>query len=231
MNATTPAMTVRAATHDDIPQAATLLTEAFLIAPVSQWLVGDIDARVTTFRSLFIIELEHAIDTGADVYVAGPFTGVAIWYQRDQPESANHITVHQRRLMLAAGIWQHRVAALHGVLSGHRPDRPHRYLAYLGVTPWLQGRGVGTALLTHQHRQLDASATPAYLEATTPRNRGLYLRHGYVADEPVQLPDGPPIWPMWRAPAQGDQPPGDRDGDQPPGHDGDQSRDQRPGPG
>jgi ribosomal protein S18 acetylase RimI-like enzyme len=200
MNATTPAKTVRDATPADIAQAATLLTEAFLISPVSQWLVGDIDARVTTFRSLFTIELEQAIEAGATVHVAGRFAGVAIWYHRERTVPASQVTVHQRRLLLAAGIWQHRVAVLDAVLREHQPDQPHCHLAYLGVTPWLQGRGVGTALLCHQHQTLDEQAVPGYLEATTPRNRGLYHRHGYVASEPVHLPDGPPVWPMWRTP-------------------------------
>ncbi|WJK40450.1 GNAT family N-acetyltransferase [Solwaraspora sp. WMMA2056] len=207
MNATMPAPTVRDATPDDIPQAATLLTEAFLIAPVSQWLVTDIDARVTTFRTLFTLELEHALDAGATVHIAGPLSAVAIWYHREQPVPSGRVTVHQRRMLLAAGIWQHRVAALDTLLERHRPQTPHHYLAYLGVTPWLQGRGIGSALLCHQHRLLDTAAEPAYLEATTPRNRGLYQRQGYVATEPILLPDGPSMWPMWRAPRRGDDRP------------------------
>ncbi|MFY1633963.1 GNAT family N-acetyltransferase [Solwaraspora sp. WMMB335] len=200
MTTTTPTTAVRTATHDDVPQAATLLTEAFLIAPVSRWLVGDIDARVTTFRTLFTIELEHALDSGAPVYIAGPYSGVAIWRDQQRPLPAGHVTAHQRRLLLAAGIWQHRIATLDAVLRSHQPDEPHHHLAYLGVTPWLQGRGVGTALLEYHHRLLDCSALPAYLEATTPRNRDLYLCHGYVSRGPIQLPDGPPVWPMWRTP-------------------------------
>ncbi|WFE26884.1 GNAT family N-acetyltransferase [Solwaraspora sp. WMMD791] len=210
MNATMPATTVRDATPDDIPQAATLLTEAFLIAPVSQWLVTDIDARVTTFRTLFTLELEHALDVGATVHVAGPLSAVAIWYRRERPAPTGQVTIHQRRMLLAAGIWQHRVAALDALLDQHRPETPHHYLAYLGVTPWLQGRGIGTALLRHQHQLLDAAAEPAYLEATTPRNRGLYQRHGYAAAEPIPLPDGPSVWPMWRAPRPRDGRPASR---------------------
>ncbi|MDG4767679.1 GNAT family N-acetyltransferase [Solwaraspora sp. WMMD406] len=200
MTATTPATAVRNATHDDIAQAATLLTEAFLIAPVSQWLVTDIDARVTTFRTLFTIELEHALDTGGLVHIAGPIAGVAIWHRRQQPVTVDQVTVHQRRMLIAAGAWQHRVAALDTLLGQHHPNEAHHYLGYLAVTPWLQNRGIGTALLRHHHRVLDQESVPAYLEATTPRNRELYLRHGYQPRGPVRLPDGPPLWPMWRTP-------------------------------
>ena len=39
---------------------------------------------------------------------------------------------------------------------------------------------------------------PAYHEATTPRNRALYERHGYVTQGEFTLPDGPTLWRMWR---------------------------------
>ena len=48
--------------------------------------------------------------------------------------------------------------------------------------------------------RLDVAGIPAYLESNDPRNRDLYLRHGYVVRSVIQLPDGPPLWLMWRAP-------------------------------
>ena len=42
---------------------------------------------------------------------------------------------------------------------------------------------------------------PAYHEATSPRNRALYERHGYVNQGEFQLPaGGPTLWRMWRDP-------------------------------
>ncbi|MDG4763494.1 GNAT family N-acetyltransferase [Solwaraspora sp. WMMD406] len=211
MTATQPtAVMIRTAGLDDIPQAATLLTEAFLIAPVSQWLIADLSARSRVFRTLFTIELVEAIRNGGTVYVAGPvvspvaghFSGVAIWHPRGRRTAADPDTVseHQIRLITAAGPWQPRFASLGRLLAAHHPWQPHWHLAYLAVTPWRQGSGIGTALLHHHHRHLDGHGTPGYLEATTPRNRDLYLRHGYRAHGPIRLPDGPPIWPMWREP-------------------------------
>jgi GNAT superfamily N-acetyltransferase len=70
-----------------------------------------------------------------------------------------------------------------------------------GVTPERQGTGLGSALLDHYHRELDATGQPAYLEATNPRNRDLYPRHGYTTSGPFELPEGgPPMWGMWRDP-------------------------------
>jgi GNAT superfamily N-acetyltransferase len=96
-----------------------------------------------------------------------------------------------------------RVATLRESLDARRPGRPHHYLAYLAVRPDQQCRGLGSALLARRHALLDVLGEPAYLEADDPRNRDLYLRHGYVAGDPVVLPDGPPLWPMWRDPRPG----------------------------
>lgn len=47
----------------------------------------------------------------------------------------------------------------------------------------------------------DREGLPAYLEASSARNRALYLRHGFEVVEEVHLPaDGPPVWLMWRNP-------------------------------
>lgn len=64
-------------------------------------------------------------------------------------------------------------------------------------------RGLGTALLAARHRDLDRSGVPAYLKATSPRARDLYLRHGYTMrpGSAFRLPEGPLLWPMCREPA------------------------------
>ncbi len=44
---------------------------------------------------------------------------------------------------------------------------------------------------------------PAYLEATSPRSRALYERHGFeVTAELRATADSPPMWAMWREPAR-----------------------------
>ncbi len=47
----------------------------------------------------------------------------------------------------------------------------------------------------------DHDGTPAYLEATSPRNRQLYQRLGFHVTSEIPLPDGPTMWRMWRDPA------------------------------
>jgi GNAT superfamily N-acetyltransferase len=64
-----------------------------------------------------------------------------------------------------------------------------------------QGRGLGSALLRHVLATCDGDALPAYLEATNPRNRDLYARHGFDVVEVIQAGTSPPLWAMLREPA------------------------------
>jgi GNAT superfamily N-acetyltransferase len=69
------------------------------------------------------------------------------------------------------------------------------------TVPAFQGRGIGSAFLQDMLQRADADGLPAYHEATSPRNRALYERHGYVNQGELVLPDGgPTLWRMWRDP-------------------------------
>jgi GNAT superfamily N-acetyltransferase len=77
----------------------------------------------------------------------------------------------------------------------------HHHLAILAVRPDQQGKGIGTALLAARHQVLDVAQLPAYLEASSPETRQVYLRHGYTDHgPPITLPDGPAMYPMLRHP-------------------------------
>jgi GNAT superfamily N-acetyltransferase len=80
------------------------------------------------------------------------------------------------------------------------PTTDHWYLALTGVDPVAQGRGLGSALLRHALANCDRDGLPAYLEATAPRNRDLYERHGFDVVGVIQAGSSPPMWAMLRAP-------------------------------
>jgi ribosomal protein S18 acetylase RimI-like enzyme len=96
-----------------------------------------------------------------------------------------------------------RLMALRATMDRRHPmDRRHAYLWLLGVSPALQGRGIGSRLLRAANERLDAEGLPAYLETGTTRNVALYRRHGFeVIHEEVPAPGAPTMWHMWREPA------------------------------
>jgi len=54
-------------------------------------------------------------------------------------------------------------------------------------------------MLRHRYTELDPAGRHAYLEASSDRNARLYERLGFRhVRTPLLLPDGPPLYPMWR---------------------------------
>ena len=85
----------------------------------------------------------------------------------------------------------------------HHPHDPLYYCQFLATAPAFQSHGIGSAFLRDELQRADAEGMPAYHEATTPRNRALYERHGYVNQGELTLPaGGPTLWRMWREPRQ-----------------------------
>jgi GNAT superfamily N-acetyltransferase len=102
--------------------------------------------------------------------------------------------------------WPPDVAERFRILSelmemAHPHDRPHWYLNVLATRPSSQGHGLGAIALRSVLERADAAGEPAYLESSNPRNMTLYRRHGFddFAD-PIDMPDGPSLYPMWREP-------------------------------
>jgi GNAT superfamily N-acetyltransferase len=186
----------------DTAEITELLAAAMGDGPVARWLTPDAEIRREYAPAYFEIFAEHAVRYG-EVYAsvdaaAGELSGVALWFPLTSPIPPP--ADYDRRLKEADGPAFDRACALDDALDTHHPLEPHHYLAFLAVHPQHQNRGIGSALLNRHHARLDAAGIPAYLEANDARNRDLYLRHGYVSHAAIRLPDGPQIWPMWRAP-------------------------------
>jgi GNAT superfamily N-acetyltransferase len=190
---------VAPADPDEITQ---LLADAMGDGPVARWLTPDATLRREQSPAYFRIFVEHAIRHG-EVYAcldeaSGDLSGVALWFPFTSliPPPVDYDV----RLKDVCGSAYDRACELDAALEARHPMDPHHYLAFVAVRPDQQNRRVGSALLDRHHARLDRAGIPAYLEANHPRNRDLYLRHGYASSPPIMLPDGPPIWPMWRAP-------------------------------
>jgi ribosomal protein S18 acetylase RimI-like enzyme len=84
--------------------------------------------------------------------------------------------------------------------SSLHPHEPHWYLPLIGVDPFHQGRGLGSALLSHATAIADAARLPAYLEATNLNNRRLYERHGFEVVGEIQFGSSPTMYGMRREP-------------------------------
>jgi GNAT superfamily N-acetyltransferase len=93
-----------------------------------------------------------------------------------------------------------RLFEIFPLMEEKHPAERHYYLFMLGTRPESQGRGLGSSLMAPVLETCDRDRVPAYLEATSERNKQLYLRHGFEVIDEIALPDGPTMWCMWRSP-------------------------------
>lgn len=194
---------VRRATAEDAPRLARTLERAFHEDPVVAWFLPDRRRRERGGRRMFEqVFLRRICLPEGETYTTDDLTGAALWLP---PERWRTDALHTLRLLpyMAAAWGRYLPRALRGLAYTDRkhPDEPHYYLLILGVEPERQGRGIGTALMRPVLERCDREGRPAYLEATAPRNRELYRRHGFTVIERCRMPgDGPSFWRMWREP-------------------------------
>lgn len=192
------------ATHE--PEVATptrhaavpILVLAFADDAVVRWFWPDAGAYLDAFA-------EAATIFGAAAFAAGTAdrspgdTGAALWVPPNGPIDDDAIADLIVRSVESDR--QEAVFSFLGRMEEFHPDEPHWYLPVIGVDPRHRGKGIGSALLRSALARVDADGLGAYLEATSPRNRALYERHGFVVQGEIRSADSPPLWPMWRAPS------------------------------
>ena len=184
----------------DAQKLSTVVAAAFHPLAPCQWLIPHAIQRRVVFPTYFRILVDHVLAVGS-IDTTPERTAAALWLPI-APSGPTEPERYDQRLKEAVGPHLERFEILDDQFELHHPTGAgHQHLAILAVHPDHQRQGLGRALLAHRHRQLDQAGSPAYLEASDETNRDWYARHGYRdLDEPIQLPDGPAMWPMWREP-------------------------------
>jgi GNAT superfamily N-acetyltransferase len=184
---------VRAATRADRDSVVRVLATAFDDDPVTRWMVPHGRSLAPLFRAH--VRTGSPAQQHVDLALAdGEPVGVALWHVPGYRLSTWRQLASVPRYALALGRHLSRGAALESTMHRARPRDEFWYLAGVGAVR--RGEGVGSALLRHR---LDQSSGPAYLESSKRENIPLYERFGFELREPLRLPDGPELWPMWRA--------------------------------
>jgi ribosomal protein S18 acetylase RimI-like enzyme len=201
----TAAHPVNRATIGDARSIAALLSDAFHDDPVSTWLIPEDRERRRRHMRFFLTFVEHALLDG-DVQLSfdNGYAGAALWLHAagDHPHAGGPDPDKLREALGPDSF--NRFQVLGDLMHQHHPvGVRHAYLTFIAVTPQRQGTGIGRQLLDTKLTQLDQARTPTYLEASNARSRELYLRAGYQpSGDPFTLPGGPPMYPLWREPAQ-----------------------------
>jgi ribosomal protein S18 acetylase RimI-like enzyme len=192
--------TIHRAVVTDADWISELIGTAFQPLPPARWLVPDPERRAHILPANFQIHVEYALLIG-QVHVTADRAAAAVWLPRDSDRPLPEPLNYKQRLAVACGEATDRFLQLDELFDRHHPTEPHHHLAFLAVHPSRQRQGLGSSLLRQHHARLDAEGVAAYLEASSEENQNLYLRHGYAArGDAFHLPDGTPMWPMWRNP-------------------------------
>ncbi|GAA2805115.1 GNAT family N-acetyltransferase [Kribbella solani] len=187
---------IHRATPAEYETVVNVLSDAFATDPLTRWLFPHTIELATTFY--FHPLLAHP-DAEADLTPGN--TAASIWLHLTRGQSA-YGEPSTQPVPTAA----HRLQALGQALAPRHPrDQAYIYLPCMGVTSAHRGGGLGSAMLRHRIAWADSLGLGTYLEASSPRSRALYLRHGFHDHgEPIRVADSPAIWPMWRPTTTGD---------------------------
>ena len=198
---TCTSVSVRPARRDDFGPLAEMLARAFYDDPVTSWFYPDAARRMKHARRFFAIRLRQL--AGQELmYTTPERSGAALWagpgrWREDLRESL-------MLLPMLPVLLPRIVRSTHAVreIECRHPVAPHYYLSVLGTEPKQQGGGIGSALLGPVLRRCDSDDVGAYLESSKESNVDFYARHGFSVTERIELPEGPPLWLMWREPSR-----------------------------
>lgn len=194
---------VRELTAADAQAAGSALALAFETDPHMLWIFRDASRRLSRLQRMWTTLIERTWFDRGSCHILEHQAGACVWLP---PGSWQMNLAAQARLLppLAGAIRDAlpRLLRVHFFNDQKHPHQPgHWYLATIGVAPDWQGRGYGHALLAPVLRRCDQDRIPAYLEATSPRNRAFYERNGFEVIEQCTYANGAiTTWRMWREP-------------------------------
>jgi ribosomal protein S18 acetylase RimI-like enzyme len=196
---------VRAAKAADTAAVSRAMASAFQDDPSFAWCIPSSTARGLHLPAFFQVVFD-ALLRYAECYCTPDGAAAALWVPPGQEPLTAEQAARLRRVFETVGAADAaRFVALIGLMDAHHPHEEHFYLWFLGVSPGAQNQGLGSELLRSKLDWCDKHSMPAYLEATTLRNRQLYERNGFQVTRALSVAGSPPMWAMWRNPADAEE--------------------------
>ena len=190
-------MRIIAVQAGEVPRAVSVQVTAFGSDPIMRWLWPEARDYLRHFP-----DLVHGFGGGAfaheGAHVTESFAGGTLWL----PPGVSPDEAALERLMADAVPEPVRseVASMLEQMGASHPDAPHWHLAFIGVDPSQQAKGIGGELLRHTLTLIDAQHVHAYLESSNRANLSLYRLHGFEVIREIQIGGSPPVFPMIRTP-------------------------------
>lgn len=191
-------MKVRQVQRDDLQGLSESLARAFWDDPVTKWFYPDETVREKQLARSFEVRMRAVFLARGATYTVDGLRAGAMW----APPGAWNVTLWELLrmgpLLFPFGRRLGRVMTGLQRLDEVHPREPHWYLAVLGTDPHHQGQGLASALIEQVTVRADRDEIPAYLESSKQENVLFYERHGFKVIAEIGMPEGPPLWCMWR---------------------------------
>jgi ribosomal protein S18 acetylase RimI-like enzyme len=188
---------IRNATRSDESSVIAALVLAFSTDPSARWTWPDPYQYLKHFPELVKAFGGKAFDNKSAYYAEG-YGGAALWLPPGIRPDDDAMTILFKRTLSEER--QKDVEKVFEKMESFHPKEPHWYLPLIGVDPFLQGNGIGSALMKHALISCDSDNKFAYLESTNIRNVPLYERHGFEFLGKIQVGTSPELYPMLRKP-------------------------------
>jgi ribosomal protein S18 acetylase RimI-like enzyme len=188
---------VKTATQSVESRLIDTLVLAFSTDPGARWSWPDPQQYLRYFPEMVKAFAGKAFEHGSAYYNEGYF-GAALWLPPDVHPDDEAMTALLRKS--TSPEVQKDIFAVFEQMESYHPSEPFWYLPLLGVDPFLQGNGLGSALLKYALVRCDSEKKFAFLESTNPRNVPLYERHGFEVIGKIQKGTSPILYPMLRKP-------------------------------
>ncbi len=173
------------------------MTLAFANDPAGRRLYPDQLQYLTHFPEFVRLYGGKAFDHNC-AHITTEGAGAALWLPPDEHPDDDALTALIERSVSEAAkpAW----FEVFRQMSTYHPSEPHWFMPLISVDPPYQGRGIGSALLTHGLAVCDREGRLAYLDCTNPKNLPLYQRHGFEVLGTIEVGEHTPMFPMLRKP-------------------------------
>jgi ribosomal protein S18 acetylase RimI-like enzyme len=191
----------------ELRRGSRLLARAFADDSFIGYFLANRRRRELAFPRFFRAVLHQLFDAGAvlGLEADGTLIGVAAWAPPEVPpptrrsRSLARLAALQVRMLFPSAA--PRLLAGFEKLAESHPQERHWYLAFVGIEPGQQRRGLGQMLLAPIIVRSDKAGVACYLETPFPDTRAFYRRIGFEQmNELRPVAEAPPIWTMIRRP-------------------------------
>jgi ribosomal protein S18 acetylase RimI-like enzyme len=193
-------ITIEPLKSNEIDEAADLLSRAFILTPFSAKVAGG---KSEKHRQNLKIGFKGMLNKKPGLKFVAKLNGkiVGVMRMAKWPDCQNSIPKGFEKIPTiifgrGAGL---RLFKFRSIWKKHDPKKPHWHIDPIGVLPEIQGKGIGSKLLTFFCDYIDKDNTAAYHETDMEQNVRLYRKFGYEVVDTEQI-FGFTHWFLWRPP-------------------------------